>query len=181
MFRLLALILALFAVMSVNRTTQGKDKKEPGLNGVWSPDHETLAGVESQQSLATPDGANFCLYFDSQPVYPNDCKPWPKATYTSIHSFLSAPEWSPDGRGVAFVEKIFDWEYSDFFGGYWDGTASDVRYYLVIASTDHTVLGYVLKDVPAQPILRWQGSSQLTLNGQTYDLAAHPPAMIPVK
>ncbi len=181
MLRLLALTVALLAVMSVNRMTLGKDKKEPGLDGEWSPDHKTLAGVESQQSLATPAGANFCLYFNSLPVYPNDCKPWPKATYTGIHSFLSAPEWSPDSRGVAFVEKVFDWEYSDFFGGYWDGTASDIRYYLVIASTDDTVSGYALKEVPEQPILRWQGSSQLVLNGQTYDLSAHPPTPIPAK
>jgi hypothetical protein len=181
MFRLLAPIVALLTAMSVSRTTQGKDKKEPGLNGEWSPDHKTLAGVESQQSLATPAGANFCLYFNSQPVYPNDCKPWPKATYTNIHSFLSAPEWSPDGRSVAFVEKIFDWEYSDFFGGYWDGRVSDVRYYLVIASTDYTALGYALKQAPEQPSLLWQGSSQLVLNGQTYDLSAHPPTPIPAR
>ena len=181
MLRLLALTLALFAVMSVNRATLGKDKKEPGLNGVWSPNHKTLAGIESQQSLATPAGANFCLYFNSQPAYPNDCKPWPKATYTNIHSFLSQPEWSPDGRSVAFVEKIFDWEYSDFFGGYWDGTASDVRYYLVIASIDHTVLGYALKHVPEQPILRWQGGPQVVLNEQTFDLTMNPPTPIPAK
>src|ERR1700722_9191998 len=87
MFRLLAPIVALLTAMSVSRTTQGKDKKEPGLNGVWSPDHKTLAGVQSQQSLATPAGANFCLYSNSQPVYPNDFKPWPKATYVRIHLF----------------------------------------------------------------------------------------------
>jgi hypothetical protein len=180
-FRSFPVLLALLAAVSVSRATQGEDKKEPGLTGVWSPDHKTLAGVESQQSLATPAGANFCLYFNSQPVYPNDCRPWPKATYVHIHAFLSPPEWSSDGRRVAFVEKIFDWEYTDFFGAYWDGTSSDVHYYLVIAATDRTVSGYALKEVSEQPSLKWKDDSQLVLNGQTYDLAANPPAPIPAK
>ena len=146
----------------------------------WSPDHKTLAHVQTEKLFATPDGANSCLYFNGQPVYPLEhCTPRPKATYRNIHTFLSSPEWSPDGRRVAAVEKVFDWEYLDPFGRYFDGESSDVRYHLVIVGTDGTVAGYPLKEIDEHPQVQWQSNSQLTLNGQSYDLASHPPAPIP--
>jgi hypothetical protein len=120
------------------------------------------------------------LYLNSQPIYPaKKCTRGPKAAYSHIHTFLTLPEWSPDGHAVALVEKIFDWEYLDPFGRYFDGESSDVRYYLVIARIDGTASGYALNGIAESPQLQWQNNSRLSLNGQSYDLSAHPPVSIP--
>jgi hypothetical protein len=169
--------------LHANAAPKQKEKaklQEANSEGQWSSDHKTLARVETEKWFATPDGANSCLYLNAQPVYPpKHCTPGPKATYRNIHTFLSSPEWSPDGRRVAAVEKVFDWEYLDPFGRYFDGESSDVRYHLVIVGTDGTVAGYPLKEIDEHPQVQWQSNSQLTLNGQSYDLASHPPAPIP--
>jgi len=135
--------------------------------------------VESEPLFATPDGANSCLYLNSQPVYPGNCKARPKGTYRHIHTFLSPAEWSPDSRNAALIVKIFDWEYFDPFGAYFDGESSNVRYYLVIAGTDGAVSGYRLKGIAAPLQLQWRSNSQLTLNGQVFDLSEHSPTSIP--
>lgn len=175
----LGLLLALHAGPATNEPTEtGRENEDSGPR--WSPDHKTLVRVETEQLFATPDGANSCLYFNAQAVYPaRHCTPRPKSTYRHIHTFVSPPEWSPDSRKVALVEKIFDWEYYDPFGRYLDGESSDVHYYLVIAGIDGAVLGYPLKGIGQQPQLQWQSNSLITLNGQSYDLAAHPPLSIP--
>ena len=164
------------AAAASDRGTTGEDV---GSALQWSPNHKTLASVESELLFATPDGANSCLYFNSQPVYPRKCKARPKATYRHIHTFLSPTEWSPDSRNAAVIVKIFDWEYLDPFGRYFDGESSNIRYYLVIAGTDGAVSGYRLKGIAAPPQLQWRSNSQLTLNGQLFDLSEHPPTSIP--
>ena len=160
-------------------SNRGTAAGDVGSARQWSPDHKTLASVQSELLFATPDGANSCLYFNSQPVYPAKCKPRPKATYRHIHTFLSPIEWSPDSRNAALIVKIFDWEYLDPFNRYFDGESSDVRYYLVIAGTDGAVSGYGLKGIAVPPQLQWRSNSQITLNGQMFDLSAHPPTSIP--
>jgi hypothetical protein len=149
----------------------------------WSPDHGTLARVEIAQLIGTPEGSNSCLYFGPRAVYPaihpKDCEPHPKGIYDGIHTFLSPPEWSPDSRKVAIVARIFDWEYTDPFGKYFDGTVSKDRYYLAITSLDQPTVGYPLKSVVSNPKLTWLSNSQLTLDGQTFDLDAQPPGPIP--
>ena len=112
-------------------------------------------------------------------VHPKDCQPHPKGIYDGIHTFLSPPEWSPDSRKVAIVARIFDWEYTDPFGKYFDGTVSKDRYYLAIASLDQLTVGYPLKSPVTNPKLAWLTNSRLTLDGQTFDLDAEPPGSIP--
>ena len=179
----LVAFLGLLPGLHANPATKQKEKagwQDAGSETQWSPDHKILARVETEKLFATPDGANSCLYLNAQPVYPpKHCTPRPKAAYRDIHSFLSSPEWSPDGRRVALVEKVFDWEYLDPFGRYFDGESSDLRYYLVIAATDGTVAGYSVNGIGEHSRLQWQSNSQLTLNGQSYDLTARPPAQIP--
>lgn len=179
----IAVLGAFLGLLPVLHATKQKEKlgfENADSEGPWSPDHQTLARVKTEKWFATPDGANSCLYFNAQPVYPpKHCTPGPKATYRNIHTFLSSPEWSPDGRRVALVEKVFDWEYLDPFGRYFDGESSDVRYYLVIAAADGSVTGYPLKAIGEHPQLEWRNDSELTLNGQSYDLTAQPPAPIP--
>jgi len=185
-FATIAVVAACFGLLGVLHAKPAtKQREKAGWQDAdsevqWSPDHKTLARVETEKLFATPDGANSCLYFNAQPVYPSrHCAPRPKATYHNIHTFLSSPEWSPDGRRVALVETVFDWEYLDPFGRYFDGESSDVRYYLVIAGTDGAAAGYALEAVGDRPQLQWQSNSQLTLNGELYDLTVNPPVPIP--
>jgi len=159
------------------------DQQYAGLDFRWSPDHKTLARIDIAQLIGSPQGSNSCLYFGPRAVYPvvhpKDCEPHPKGIYDGIHTFLSPPEWSPDSRRVAIVARIFDWEYTDPFGIYFDGTASRDRYYLAIASLDQPTVGYPLKSPVTSPKIAWPTNSRLTLDGQTFDLAAQPPISIP--
>jgi hypothetical protein len=159
------------------------DQQYVGRDFRWSPDHNTLARIDIAQLIGTPEGSNSCLYFGPRPVYPTvhpkDCQPRPKGIYDGIHTFLSPPEWSPDSRRVAIVARIFDWEYTDPFGNYFNGAVSKDRYYLAIASLDQPTLGYPLKSSVTNPKLMWLSNSQLSLDGQIFDLAAQPPTSIP--
>lgn len=175
--------------------------EEPGATSVWSPDHQVLAHIEVAHLIGTPAGSNSCLYLNSRAVYPvahpKNCEPHPRGIYDGIHTFLTPPEWSPDGHKVAIVTRIFDWEYLDPYGRYWEGTLSDDRYYLVIASVDQPAVGYRLKpptDPALRPIgplyyatekplpilnLKWAGNSELSVNGQMFDIGAQPPTSVP--
>ena len=155
----------------------GTEAAYPGYSFDWSPDRKTLAGVKLDVMFGTPVGQNSCLLLNGQAIYPTRCD-HAKETYSHIHTFLSPPAWSPDSGKVAFVEKIFDWEYEDPFARYFDGEASNVRYYLVIAS-EHGVAGYRLDPVAAEQVPAWQTNSRLLLGGQALDLESQPPAPIP--
>jgi hypothetical protein len=159
------------------------EHKYEWVTAVWSPDHEIQARIDVAELIGTPAGSNSCLYLGSRPVYPStrpkDCLPHPKGIYDGVHTFLTSPEWSPDSRKVAVVVRVFDWEYTDPFGKYWEGTLSKDRYFLAIASMDQPTLGYALKSVASTPHLQWQGNSRLALDGQVFDLDVQPPASIP--
>lgn len=150
---------------------------------MWSPDHKAEARIDVAQLIGTPAGSNSCLYLGLRAVYPaghpRDCQPHPRGIYDGVHAFLTSPEWSPDSQKVAVVVRIFDWEYTDPFGKYWEGTLTKDRYFLAIASIDRPTLGYAIKSPVSTPHLQWQGNSRLTLNGQVFDLAEQPPTPIP--
>ena len=155
----------------------GKHEENPGSWFQWSPDRKTLANVKLDVRFGTPAGQNSCLFLNERAVYPPNCD-HARATYNNIHTFLLPLVWSPDNTRVAFVEKIFDWEYEDPFGRYFDGEARNVRYYLVIASPDRAA-GYPIDASAAQQIPAWQGNSRLMLGAMQYDLDSHPPGPIP--
>ncbi len=155
----------------------GSEAAYPGYSFSWSPDRKTLAGVKLDVMFGTPVGQNSCLLLNGQAIYPTGCD-HAKETYSHIHTFLSPPAWSPDSSKVALVEKIFDWEYEDPFARYFDGEASNVRYYLVIAS-EHGAAGYHLDPVVAEQVPAWQTNSRLMLGNQALDLESQPPTPIP--
>jgi hypothetical protein len=144
----------------------------------WSPDAKSLAHLTASIRFGTPEGQNTCLFLDERAIYPPGCDR-ARSSYSHIHSFVLPPVWSPDSSRVALIEKIFDWEYSDPFGRYFDGAVSNVRYYLAIASKDRPASGYVLTTAPERPQLEWQSDSKLALDGRTYDLQANPAVPIP--
>lgn len=155
----------------------GSEAAYPGYSFDWSPDRKTLAGVKLDVMFGTPVGQNSCLLLNGQAIYPPRCD-HARATYTHIHTFLSPLVWSPDSSKVAFVEKIFDWEYEDPFARYFDGEASNVRYYLVIAS-EQGAAGYRLDPLAAEQVPAWQTNSRLLLGSQALDLESQPPVPIP--
>jgi hypothetical protein len=155
----------------------GSESQYPGYSFKWSPDHETLADVKLDVMFGTPVGENSCLYLNGNAVYPPRCD-HAKESYSHIHTFISPLVWSADSSKIAFVEKIFDWEYIDPFLRYFDGEASNVRYYLVIASADH-VAGYPISQAAAQLVPAWQDNSRLQLGDMTYDVDSNPPSSIP--
>jgi hypothetical protein len=155
----------------------GTETQYPGYRFEWSPDRKTLADVKLDVMFGTPAGENSCLFLNGHAVYPPRCD-HAKESYSHIHTFLLPLVWSADSTKVAFVEKIFDWEYTDPFLRYFDGEASNVRYYLVITSADHAA-GYPIDAVVAQQTPAWQTTSRLTLGGVPYDLDSHLPASIP--
>ena len=167
----------------VDARTGSIEQRYTGLSFRWSPDHRTLARIDIARLIGTPAGSNSCLYLGPRAVYPaahpKNCQPHPKGIYDGIHTFLSLPEWSPDSRKVAIVARIFDWEYEDPFGRYWEGTLTNDRYNLVIVSLDRPTAGYPLKSPVSNPKIKWLGNSRLDLDGQTFDLDAQPPGQIP--
>jgi hypothetical protein len=155
----------------------GTAAQYPGYWFMWSPDHQTLADVKLDVKFGTPAGENSCLFLNGTAVYPAGCYR-AKESYSHIHTFILPLLWSADGSKVAFVEKIFDWEYLDPFLRYFDGEASNVHYYLVIASAGHTG-GYAISSAASQQFPVWQSNSRLQLGDMTYDLDSNPPSSIP--
>lgn len=155
----------------------GSEASYPGYSFNWSPDGKTLADVKRDVMFGTPAGENSCLFLNGEAVYPSGCD-HARESYSHIHTFLSPLVWSPDSGKVAFVEKIFDWEYTDPFIRYFDGEASNVQYYLVIVS-GHMAEGYRLSPGAAQQVPVWQTNSQIMLGSQAFDLESHPPVRIP--
>jgi hypothetical protein len=155
----------------------GSAAQYPGYWFIWSPDHQTLANVKLDVMFGTPAGANSCLFLNGTAVYPAGCD-HAKESYSHIHTFVLPLVWSADGSKVAFVEKIFDWEYWDPFLRYFDGETSNVRYYLVVASAGRAG-GYAISALAAQQVPVWQSGSRLQLGDMTYDLDANPPSSIP--
>jgi hypothetical protein len=155
----------------------GSAVEYPGSWFMWSPDHQTLADVKLDVKFGTPAGENSCLFLNGIAVYPAGCD-HAKESYSHIHTFILPLVWSADGSKVAFVEKIFDWEYWDPFLRYFDGEPSNVHYYLVVASAGRAG-GYAISAPAAQQVPVWQSNSRLQLGDMTYDLDANPPSSIP--
>jgi len=155
----------------------GSAARYPGYWFMWSPDHQTLADVKLDAMFGTPAGENSCLFLNGTAVYPAGCD-HAKESYSHIHTFILPLVWSADGSKVAFVEKIFDWEYWDPFLRYFDGETSNVHYYLVVALAGHFG-GYAIDSVAAQQVPVWQSNSRLQLGDVTYELGSNPPSSIP--
>jgi hypothetical protein len=148
------------------------------LAPAWSPNHEYLATTKVGQRFVTPEGGNYKLFLNGKLFYPTKVAHGLFSAYKDQHTFLSELEWSPDSRHVAFIEKIYDWEYYDPYNRYWDGWASKMRYYLAIVSTDGTAKGYRLPEAPQSLSLAWLAAGRIVYNGHTFDLATNPPQPI---
>lgn len=145
---------------------------------VWSPDHQFLATTKVQQRLVTPEGGNYKLLINGKLVYPTKTRHGLFSAYKDQHTFLSELAWSPDNQDLAFIEKIYDWEYLDPYNSDFAGWASNMRYYLTIVSPDGVAKGYRLDHVPADFDVQWVGPDRVELNDRIFDLRANPPQPI---
>ena len=148
------------------------------LQAAWSPNHQIRASAEVSQRFITPEGASYRLLLNQHRVYPPKQRKW-FAGYDGIHTFLSEFCWSPDSRHVAFVEKIYDWEYTDPFNSDFGGTLKKVKFYLVLVSETGRSAGYALAAKPDSESPHWLDARRLSLGKLTYDLAANPPKPLP--
>jgi hypothetical protein len=89
-----------------------------------------------------------------------------------VYTFLSPLVWSPDSNHMAVVAKVFDWEYTDPYNGYFGGSASTMRYYAVVASRDGSFVDYPLSGSQDQALVHWNNPNELVVNGETVNLAA---------
>jgi hypothetical protein len=145
---------------------------------VWSPNHRFLASTQVPQRLVTPEGGNYELLLNGKLVYPSRRHRGFLSAYQDQHTFLSELAWSPNSDRVAFVEKIYDWQYLDPYNGSFDGWATSMQYFLAIVSSRGEAKGYRLNQVPAHFSVRWLGPNRVELNGLTFDLEANPPQPI---
>ena len=147
------------------------------LTPVWSPDRQTLASTEVSSRFVTPEGGDYQLLLNQKLVYPKKKRGWFSA-YQNVHTFVSEFSWSPDSEHVAFVEKVYDWEYVDPFNSDFSGSASELRFYLAIVSNDGTARGYLLPEHLESATVRWQSPIEIDVNGRTFNLERNPPRPI---
>lgn len=154
----------------------------------WSPDGQTLAHFGVLQIYTAPNGDNCCLFFNDATVYPRDChfdgdKRAPASHHTrpltSIHTFFPPLAWSPDSHKLAFLEKVYNWHYGDPYNRDFNGSASEVRYYLAIVAAGKPEIGYSVSDPHGNLRVAWIDDVAIEAAGRRYDLSSNPPYAIP--
>ena len=145
------------------------------LSPAWSPDHLILATTRAPQRFVTPEGADYTLLLNGRVVYPIRKKHHWLSTYENQHTFLSELVWSPDSSCIAFVEKVYGWEYADPFNSDFEGWATDKRFYLTVVSRTKQVIRYGIDHVQLPVALSWQDPDRIDLNGRIFDLRTDSP------
>ncbi len=156
----------------------GATVRDQPLQPSWSPDHKILATTKVPLSFATPEGADYSLLLNGELLYPPKVKRSWFAARDQWHTFLSELTWSPDSRAVAFVEKVYRWQYSDPYNRDFDGTVSQEHVYLAIVSREGKATGYELDPAPQEVQLSWPQAQRIVINGRAFNLETNPPEPI---
>jgi hypothetical protein len=177
----------------------GKTESEfTGLYFSWSPDRRTLAHIGWIMHFATPANQNYCILFNDTPVYTPGCSNEVSATpkkasasragsnhYQNIHEISYPLVWSPDGRKLAFVEAIYDFDWGTDEKGEETRQTGNYRFFLAIVSAGHAAVGYQMSEPVGEPQLEWLNDSRVRVRSganafeRTFDLVANPPKRIP--
>ena len=199
--------------MVLNAVSGKVENEFTGLYFSWSPDHQTLAHVGWILHFAAPASQNFCVLFNDKPVYTpgctNEARAAPKksapparkdagvkrgnstatepAHYQDIHQIYPPLLWSPNGRDLAFVESVYDFDWGMDDKGDETREIGNSRLFLAIISGDHPAVGYSLTPPLENPQWEWLDSSRIEVKGnsggkpfeRTFDLANNPPKEIP--
>ena len=167
------------------------EKEFPGLYFSWSPDHQTLAHVGWIIHFATPANQNYCLLFNDRPVYTPGCSNEVNATpkkvparraelkngatrrgnrtavhvepahFVNVHQIDPPLVWSPNGRNLAFVERIYDFDWGMDETGEETRETSNSRYFLAVVSTGHPAVGYRFSETVSMTQLEWLNDSRV--------------------
>ena len=144
--------------------------RDQPLSPAWSPDHQTLATTTVPQAFATPEGGDYRLLLNGRLVYPKKIKRSWFPGRNEWHTFLSGLEWSPDSQRLAFVEKIYGWEYNDPFNRDFEGTTSHKHFRLTVVSRDGQAIGCELSQSLTEFQPRWLSDQRISLNGKSFEV-----------
>jgi hypothetical protein len=159
----------------------------PGLYFSWSPDRRTLARVGGLIHFAAVQ--DYCVLFNDTTVYPKGCPEAKPAksrsrpetfTYRDHHTVESDLVWSPDGRRLAFIVDVYDFDWSGEGTDHETREDRNHRIFLAIVSAGRPAVGYRIKESITEPAFKWLDNSRIQLkSGGIFDLAANPPNPIP--
>ena len=159
-----------------------------GHGFAWSPDRRRLAYAGWNPHFSPPFAHPDSLRIDRSPVYPPEAvrqipaaiglwdlpvnyqAPEQGGLYRGIHEFSSRPVWSPDGKWVALLDRVYDWQWVD--GNQQDGERN-IRYEAVVASADGSWSACEMARPAGPATLSWidPGSLRLETNAVRCHLA----------
>lgn len=105
--------------------------------------------------------------------------------YENIHEISYPLVWSKDGRNLAFVEMIYDFDWGLDEKGEETREFGNQRSFLAIISTERVAVGYPLTGPVGNAEIEWLSDSRLRLRNsdksvdRVFDLVADPPKPIP--
>lgn len=141
------------------------------LLGYWftrSPQGNKVAHVGWIPHFAPPFAKSNYLQIDGKTVYPgvNGAGSEPNAAeqkgslYVGVHEFLYGLNWSPDGKLVAFAERIYDWQPDSPNSN--SGRELNQKHLLVTAGEGQKPLAVEIPAPTGEPRIVWQGSDTVT-------------------
>jgi hypothetical protein len=185
---------SLQAYLVLNAVSGKVEKEFDGGGFSWSPDRRTLAHSGFVVHFAPPSGQNNCVLFNDNVVYTPGCSNYVKAEsarapilhFRDIHDIYSSFVWSPDGRSVAFVETVFDFDWGTDEKGEETRENVNPRYYLAIVSANRRAVGYSSPEPLPSSRIEWLSNTRIRLADpqnksfeRVFDLTADPPKPIP--
>ena len=155
--------------VAVDVTTGERLRDIIGLGFAWSPEGTRLAYIGEYPHFAPPFARSNRLEIDGDPIYPAASEPEEGPVeagqpvllnYRKIHDFRSGFFWSPDGRRIAFVDRVYDWRGRE--AG--NGEETRERFLLVVAERGGTALQHALPPF-AKYRIEWREADVLAVIG----------------
>ncbi len=107
------------------------------------------------------------IYPPSAGAEPNIRPPDPADSrlFRDIHEFRSGLVWSPDGKWIAFIERLFDWR-AESVGSSSGKEEGDSSWWLVaVPVTGGVPMRHSLPDNPGEVEPKWSDANHLDLKG----------------